>query len=66
MLSIIYKFNLCLIVALCIRESWDFAVHDVLPSPYIAFLAMVITILLLIERLYILLWMEQKYRTNKK
>lgn len=61
MLSLIYKLALCIFVALCIRESWDFVVNDVVPNSHITLIAMTVSILLLIERLYILLWLENNH-----
>jgi hypothetical protein len=56
--SNLYKFTVCLVIALCAVESYNYVFNNVLPEPHIAFLGMFLTCLLLAERLYIILWLE--------
>lgn len=60
MYSFFYKFVLSIVVVLCAYESLDYLFNNTPPNNDIAFMGMVIAVLLLIERLYIILWVESK------
>lgn len=57
--SNLYKIILCIVVALCGWEAIDYIFTNTPPNSDIAFVAMLTSVWLLIERLYIILIVEQ-------
>ena len=60
--SFLYKFVLVLVVALCGVESFDYLVNNTPPNPDIAAMGMLLCCCLLLERLYVVLWVENKLK----
>lgn len=60
--SVIYKLAVCLTIALCAVETFQYLFSDIPPNPDIAAMGMFVTCWLLAERLYVVLWIENKLR----
>jgi len=62
--STLYKFILCTVVALCAWEALDYLFNATPPNSDIAFIALVISVWLLLERLFIILIVDQVHRSK--